>query len=320
VPWAKRSTSGFCCGGDQRHAAGAFDLVLPPADEAVVLRGRGLVEPQRILRHGVGGQLAGEAVRAEELVDGFEGDFERAQAEGREAARVHADVHQLVVAQFDRARFQLARQRLRVAGRVRLPVPAGVDADGRAVDRPQHGGALRVAGRLHLDGAEAAGERVFDGLLDEGAKAVDGIRLFERAAQGAQLALGEGHVAGARRGARICQSMAAMRSLMTLMARRTTGVSAKRRRLAGVGLGSSLAGKLDGSEWRAAPASCAPLPRRRAAMAASGQSRAPVRMGPIACRHISRNCSATFTMHLPFLRTKRKGASLARGAPSVFSF
>ncbi len=39
-----------------------------------------------------------------------------------------------------------------------------------------------------------------------------------------------------------CQSMAAIRSLMTLIARRTTGVSANRRRFIGVALGSSRPG------------------------------------------------------------------------------
>ncbi len=45
---------------------------------------------------------------------------------------------------------------------------------------------------------------------------------------------------------RTCQSMAAMRSLITLMARRTTGVSANLRRFMGVGLGRCRPGNCTG--------------------------------------------------------------------------
>ena len=56
-------------------------------------------EPERVLHHGVAGEAAGVAVGGEELVDGFEGDFEAAEAEGRVAARVEAEVDELVVEQ-----------------------------------------------------------------------------------------------------------------------------------------------------------------------------------------------------------------------------
>ena len=45
---------------------------------------------------------------------------------------------------------------------------------------------------------------------------------------------------------RTCQSIDAIRSLITLIALRTTGVSAKRRRFTGVGLGSNFPGKCTG--------------------------------------------------------------------------
>jgi hypothetical protein len=65
--------------------------------------------------------------------------------------------------------------------------PAGVDADRSPVHRPQHRRPLGVAGRLHLHGAEAAGERVFNDLLDQGAKAVHSIGLFQRPPQSGEL-------------------------------------------------------------------------------------------------------------------------------------
>ena len=77
-----------------------------------------------------------------------------------------------------------------------LAVPAGVNPNRRAVHGPEHGRSLGVAGGLHLDGAEAAGEGVFNGLLDEGAEAVGSVGLFEGAAESAELAFGEGEIAG----------------------------------------------------------------------------------------------------------------------------
>jgi hypothetical protein len=49
---------GLLLAAQQRDPAGAFDLVLPPADQAVVLLGRGLVQPQRVLHHRVGGEAS----------------------------------------------------------------------------------------------------------------------------------------------------------------------------------------------------------------------------------------------------------------------
>ena len=99
---------------------------------------------------------------------------------------------------------------------------------------------------------------------------------------------------------RTCQSMAAMRSLMTLIARRTTGVSANRRRFTGVGLGRCRPGnctglKIAGSAkvLRSAAAAAA-----NSALAISAPWASPPRPScptPRACRHISRNCSPTFT-------------------------
>ena len=53
------------------------------------------------------------------------------------------------------------------------------------------------------------------------------------------------------RRSRTCQSMDAIRSLITLIARRTTGVSANRRRFTGVGLGSSFLETAPGSRSQA---------------------------------------------------------------------
>ena len=70
------------------------------------------------------------------------------------------------LAKLDRGGLQLSRQRLRITRRILLAIPAGVDADRRSIDGPQHRGAFRVAGRFHLDSAKAAGERVFNGLFN----------------------------------------------------------------------------------------------------------------------------------------------------------
>ena len=78
---------GLVLNGEDGDSAGAFDLVLPPADEALVMLRAEILEPERVLHDAVGGQARGEAMRAEEFVDGFEGDFEPAKAEGRVGAR-----------------------------------------------------------------------------------------------------------------------------------------------------------------------------------------------------------------------------------------
>jgi len=93
---------------------------------------------------------------------------------------------------------------------------------------------------------------------------------------------------------RICQSMAAMRSLITLMARRTTGVSAKRRRLAGVGLGSSFPENWTGLRI----AGSANVLRSASASFAPADTSPPLPC--VACRQISRNCSRTFTRTFRF--------------------
>ena len=87
---------------------------------------------------------------------------------------------------------------------------------------------------------------------------------------------------------RTCQSIAAMRSLITLIARRTTGVSAKRRRFCGVGLGSSLPALCTGFriEGRATV-------RRSASKPAAFIP--PLSPRPVACRQILRNCTPTPT-------------------------
>ena len=110
----------------------------------------------------------------------------------------------------------------------------------------------------------------------------------------------------APRRTRTCQSIAATRSLITLIARRTTGVSANLRRFMGVGLGRSRPGNCTGlriegsaSVLRCASAS-APLADTSPLAPACPACR-------VACRHISRNCSAIFTRTFLFrLFTKAK--------------
>ena len=110
----------------------------------------------------------------------------------------------------------------------------------------------------------------------------------------------------APRRTRTCQSIAAIRSLITLIARRTTGVSANRRRFAGVGLGKCRPGnwtgvRIDGSAnvFRSASASAAP------------DIMSALRL--VACLQISRNCSPTLTCTFPFPLPKIKRHSPGKG-------
>ncbi len=113
---------------------------------------------------------------------------------------------------------------------------------------------------------------------------------------------------------RTCQSIAAMRSLITLIARRTTGVSANRRRFAGVGLGSSCPGNCTGlriagsaSVLRSASASAAPA-------ASSCLSTASRRLPP--------DLPQLFPYlhaHLPFRRPKAKRHSLEGPCRSILA-
>ena len=94
---------------------------------------------------------------------------------------------------------------------------------------------------------------------------------------------------------RTCQSMAAMRSLMTLIARRTTGVSANRRRFTGVGLGRCRPGNCIGLRIAGSASVLRSASAAAANSAAPDFTPRPSRSTPRACRHISRNCSPTFT-------------------------
>jgi hypothetical protein len=107
---------------------------------------------------------------------------------------------------------------------------------------------------------------------------------------------------------------------MTLIALRTTGVSANRRRFTGVGLGSRRPGNWTGvriagsaSVFLAASASAAP---------AINSAFRPFPACPpwrVVCRHISRNCSPTLTStFLPF-PAQNKRHSPGKGYASEYS-
>src|SRR5581483_10861904 len=226
-------------GGEDGHAPGAFDLVLPPADQPVVLGGAEVLEPEGVLHYRVRGQARGVAVGGEELVDGLKRHFQPAKPERGVGARVQADVDELVVVERDLRVRTHAAGGLHVARRVGAAVPVGADPDGGAVHRPQDERARGIAGALDFDGAEAADQHVFQHLLGEGAEGVVGVGRLEIRRQDADAPGGVGQGRWAAPGARLhAPAHAAMRSLMVLMALRATGVSAKRRRLAGVALGS----------------------------------------------------------------------------------
>jgi hypothetical protein len=84
--------------------------------------------------------------------------------------------------------------------------------------------------------------------------------------------------------------MDAIRSLITLIARRTTGVSANRRRFMGVGFGSRRPGN-----WTGLNTAGSASVLRSASASAAPAARSAFRPLPVACRQISRNCSPTFT-------------------------
>ena len=96
-----------------------------------------------------------------------------------------------------------------------------------------------VAGRFHLDSAEAADQQVLQDLLDQGAEAVAGrwALLVQRRRRRIRRSVGHfgGGVAAAHADG---QSMLAILSLTTLMARRATGF---RRTCAGCGRGFGVA-------------------------------------------------------------------------------
>ncbi len=102
--------------------------------------------------------------------------------------------------------------------------------------------------------------------------------------------------------------MAAMRSLITLIARRTTGVSANRRRFIGVGLGRSRPGNCTGLRI----AGSASVFRSASASRRARRYRRPSGRPRVACRQISRNCSPTFTRTFLFLPPKNKKGTARR--------
>ncbi len=83
------------------HFAGAFDFILPPANEPLVMLWAEVLQPQRILHNGVAGEPRREAVRAKEFMDSFERDLEFAQAERGVGARIQPNVGELFVGERD---------------------------------------------------------------------------------------------------------------------------------------------------------------------------------------------------------------------------
>ncbi len=148
-----------------------------------MLRRRGLIQPQRILGNRVRCKLAGKAMRAEKLIDGFKRNFKRPETERCEAPRIHAHIDELVIAKFDGFRFRLTGHDLRVSRRAWLAIPTGMNANRCSVHGPEHRGAFRISGWLHFNRAISAGKRVFNYLFNQRAKAVDRVRLFESAPQ-----------------------------------------------------------------------------------------------------------------------------------------
>ena len=83
---------------------------------------------------------------------------------------------------------------LRVTRLGGVSIPGDVDLDGRAVHRPEMEGPQIVTGGLHLDRAEAADEKVFERLLEDGAEAVADVGLLQAAAQDLHVRLGVRHI------------------------------------------------------------------------------------------------------------------------------
>jgi hypothetical protein len=92
---------GLVFDGEDGDFAGAFDFVLPPADEALVMLRVEVLKPERVLHHAVAGETCGEPMGAEELVNGFEGDFEFPETKGGVGARVETYIGELFVGEGD---------------------------------------------------------------------------------------------------------------------------------------------------------------------------------------------------------------------------
>ena len=100
-------------------------------------------------------------MRTEKLIDGFKRNFKRPETKRREAPRIHADIHELVIAKFNGFRIRLAGHDLCVSRRAWLAIPTGMNANRCSVYGPEHSGAFRISRRLHFNRAISAGERVF---------------------------------------------------------------------------------------------------------------------------------------------------------------
>ncbi len=101
MPPAKRSTSGFAIHRKDRHLARAFDFVLPPANQPLMMLRAQVLHPQRILHHRVARHARGVTMRAEKFVDGLERDLQLAQPKRRMGPRIQPYVRQLFVRQRD---------------------------------------------------------------------------------------------------------------------------------------------------------------------------------------------------------------------------
>ena len=145
-----------------------------------MLLGRALVQPQRILHHAVRCEAAGITVCLQKAGDGLKGNLDLAQAEDGVAARVEADVHQLVVAQRREGILAELAGDLRVARIVGVARPLRVDLNGRSVHRIETHRHRCVSGGVDLGSAEAADQHVLNDLLHQRSEAVALVRCLER--------------------------------------------------------------------------------------------------------------------------------------------
>ena len=127
-------------------------------------------------------------MRAQKGVDGFEGDFQASETEGRVGAWIQSNVDQVFIAQlnaFAERRRQWSESGLqqradgRRAGGIGRAVPLRAHKNGGAIHRPKRQRASGVAGELHLDGAEAADDNIFQHLLSERADRIVGVGRIE---------------------------------------------------------------------------------------------------------------------------------------------
>src|SRR6266550_3153940 len=87
-------------------------------------------------------------------------------------ARVQPDVNQLVIIQRDLRLRSIPIGHLHIVRRTGQPIPIALDANRRAIDRPERQRMFEIAGALDFDRAETSDDHVLQNLLGQGAERI----------------------------------------------------------------------------------------------------------------------------------------------------